>query len=305
MTGTTAAKPYEMKFDPNTIEHLGLRLYSTLPPVLNELVSNAYDADSPKAQVTVPVGAITPASEVVVRDFGHGMNEQELRDEYLHIGRPRRGKDGGQVLSKSGRRKVTGRKGLGKLSVFGVAEEMELRAIKGGHAICLRFSFPAMQQWAETQGITPYQPEIVRARSGPTTEPAGVEVRLRQLHRKSPIDETEVRHGLARRLSVFGASFEVKVNGTAIGPGDRLNKDDCAEGLCWDVATLPGELDISDDLKVGGWIGFLDASSQANRGIDIFATGKAVELGSYFNYASTHAQFARAHLVPRQVSILG
>ena len=35
----------------------------------------------------------------------------------------------------------------------------------------------------------------------------------------------------------------------------------------------------------------------ANRGVDIFANKKAAELGSFFNLATTHAQFARAHLI--------
>lgn len=64
---------YTMPFEPSTVDHLGLRLYSTLPPVIGELVSNAYDAESAKVEVTLPVGPITPASEVIVRDYGHGL----------------------------------------------------------------------------------------------------------------------------------------------------------------------------------------------------------------------------------------
>ncbi len=295
----TAPQPtqFEMKFDPMTIEHFGLRLYSHLPPVLNELVSNAYDADSPRVEVVVPTGPITPASEVVVRDYGHGMSASEVQEEYLVIGRPRRGKDSTITKSKSGARSVTGRKGLGKLSVFGVADEMELRAVQSGQAVCLRFSFPAMRAWAEANGNTLYQPEKIDARSGPTTDAAGVEVRLRKLRRTTPIDPVDVRKGLAKRLTICGAAFEVEVNGTAIGPGDRLSKADCAEGQCWEVTALPAELAIGDGLAVTGWIGFLEESSQRHRGVDLFATGKAVELGSYFNLSSTHAQFARAYLV--------
>ncbi|HDC4371601.1 TPA: hypothetical protein O8L32_004737 [Enterobacter cloacae] len=37
---------FRMTFDPKTIEHLGVKMYSTLPPALAELISNAYDADS-------------------------------------------------------------------------------------------------------------------------------------------------------------------------------------------------------------------------------------------------------------------
>lgn len=35
-----------MKFDPQTIEHLGIQMYYTMPPVIAELVSNAFDADA-------------------------------------------------------------------------------------------------------------------------------------------------------------------------------------------------------------------------------------------------------------------
>ena len=40
-----------MHFDPNTIEHLGIQMYSTLPPVIAELISNAYDADAKHVKI--------------------------------------------------------------------------------------------------------------------------------------------------------------------------------------------------------------------------------------------------------------
>ncbi|WP_232816102.1 ATP-binding protein [Chryseobacterium capnotolerans] len=33
-----------MKFEANTIQHLGVKMYSTMPPALAELIANAYDA---------------------------------------------------------------------------------------------------------------------------------------------------------------------------------------------------------------------------------------------------------------------
>lgn len=291
------APRFQMPFDPMTIEHFGLRLYSTLPPVISELVSNAFDADSPRVDIELPDGPLKADSFVRVRDYGHGMSEPELRDEYLPIGRCRRGADGSVVMSKGGKRHVTGRKGLGKLSAFGVADEMELRTIQKGHAICLRFSFTGMKAWASKHGARPYEPEFVAERSGKTNDKDGVEVRLRRLRRKSGIDADEVRRGLARRLRVIGPKFQIFVNGKAIQPGDRLDRDECPEDQCWEVDQLPDDHKINGGLTVSGWIGFLEESSQANRGVDIFASEKAVELGSFFNYPSTHAQFARAHLV--------
>ena len=34
----------QLRFDPRTIEHLGIKMYSQLPYALAELVANAYDA---------------------------------------------------------------------------------------------------------------------------------------------------------------------------------------------------------------------------------------------------------------------
>jgi hypothetical protein len=41
----------KMTFTPNTIEYLGVRMYSTLPPVVAELVANSQDADATKVNI--------------------------------------------------------------------------------------------------------------------------------------------------------------------------------------------------------------------------------------------------------------
>ena len=35
-----------MTFDPHTIEHLGIKMYSVLPNAMAELIANAYDAEA-------------------------------------------------------------------------------------------------------------------------------------------------------------------------------------------------------------------------------------------------------------------
>lgn len=295
--GATMAKTrrFHMQFEPMTIEHLGLRLYSTLPPVLAELVSNAFDAESPKVEVFFPTDPITPTTEVVIRDYGHGMSADELEDEYLPIGRNRRGPDSRTVKSKHGRRTVTGRKGLGKLSSFGIAEEMEIRSIRESDAWTLRLNYEEMKRWALHHPGAPYEPTVVAERTGRTNEPDGVELRLRKLRRTRRIDEDGVRHGLAYRLDMIGGSFQVLINGVPIKPGDRARRGDCDQS--WDLAKTPVGNTLETRDVVQGWIGFVPGASQTGRGVDIFAHGKAAELASFFNYSTTHAQFARAHLV--------
>lgn len=292
-----AARKFHMKFEATTIEHLGLRLYSTLPPVLAELVSNAYDAESPKVEVVFPTGPITPDSEVIVRDFGHGMTADELEDEYLPIGRNRRGPDSADANSKNGLRRVTGRKGLGKLSSFGIAEEMEFRSVRKGEAWTLRLNYEEMKEWAKSNPGQPYEPYVVKERTGSTSDLDGVEVTLRRMRRTKNIDVGIVRRGIAQRLHIIGPKFKVLVNGKAIGPGDRTRREDCLKQQSWDLDETPIGDALADGNKVSGWVGFVAKSSQTGRGLDIFANGKAAELGSFFNFPSTHAQLARAYVI--------
>ena len=44
---------FQLKFSPIVIKHLGLSMYSTLPPVLSELITNSYDADADKVTITI------------------------------------------------------------------------------------------------------------------------------------------------------------------------------------------------------------------------------------------------------------
>lgn len=146
-------------------------------------LSNAYDADSRKVEVFFPTDAITSATEVVVHDYGHGMSADEIEDEYLPIGRDRRAAQSGNIKSRSGKRNVTGRKGLGKLSAFGIAEEMEIRAVHDGEEWTLRLNYEEMKLWAKANPGRPYEPTIVEERTGKTDDDEGVEVCLRKLHR--------------------------------------------------------------------------------------------------------------------------
>jgi hypothetical protein len=281
-----------MEFEPTTIEHLGLRLYSSLPPVIGELVSNAWDADAPRVDVDFPQGPLGDTSEVIVKDTGCGMDTHAVQDAYLRIGRDRRESE--RTDRSPGNRLLTGRKGLGKLSAFGVASELEIRTVKDGSAVCIRLNYDDMKAWPRGK---PYEPELVTKRSGPTKEKPGTEVRVRHMHRTRAIEETWVRRELARRYTMIGTGFDVYVNGTPIQPSDRRLKESCRK--CWDVSEIDGTgvADSSRGWQVSGWIGLVEKSSQTERGVDVFARGKAVELDTMFGLRTTHAQFARAYVV--------
>ena len=115
-----------MENDPNTIEHLGIHQYSTLPPVLAELVANAYDAEAKEVSIYL---FDRDKKEIVVEDNGHGMTFTELNSKFLRIGRNRREEENSEK-SKNGKRLVIGKKGIGKLSFFGISPKIKIETIQ-------------------------------------------------------------------------------------------------------------------------------------------------------------------------------
>lgn len=289
-----------MPFTLTTIEHLGLKLYSSLPRVIGELISNSWDAEAEKVEITFPEGEINEDSEIRIRDYGNGMNEETIQGKYLPIGRCCR--DNGKEETETKHRPIMGRKGIGKLSAFGIANELQMRTMQNGKAICIVLNYEEMQKWPKKNGDKPYEPYVVEKLTGNTKESNGTEIILRQIHRRSPIDEDSIRRDLARKFIIIGSNlkndkFEVLINGNEVTNDDRRLKESCKK--FWDVSTLPrgNVVDTNKGWTVSGWVGIVSKSSQTERGVDIFARGKAAELETMFGLKTTHIQFARAYVV--------
>lgn len=89
----------QLKFDPRTIEHLGIKMYSQLPYALAELVANAYDAGASKAEIKL-YDSVSTDKKIVISDDGDGMSYDEVRDNFLVIGRKRRDTDASRINSR-------------------------------------------------------------------------------------------------------------------------------------------------------------------------------------------------------------
>src|SRR4051794_24476872 len=111
-----------MRLSLNVLEHLGLNLYSNIPAVLAEVVANAWDADA--TEVSITLDAVNKTITIV--DDGHGMSEENLNDRFLRIGYRRREVQG--AVTRRFQRHVMGRKGIGKLSLFAIADVIEVRS---------------------------------------------------------------------------------------------------------------------------------------------------------------------------------
>lgn len=114
-------KPANFKVDTSLTSILGENYRST-EAALKELVDNAWDADAASVHITMPEPF--EEAEIILTDTGSGMTEKEIRNEYLFIARSRTSRKGEYTPKK--KRRVKGRKGIGKFAGLLVAGEMHL-----------------------------------------------------------------------------------------------------------------------------------------------------------------------------------
>lgn len=216
-----------LKFDPNTIEHLGISLYSKLPSVLSELISNSWDADAD--DVTINFIEKEDLKEIEYIDTGDGMTFDDLNEKYLVIGRNRRLEIESQISPKG--RKVIGKKGLGKLSVFGICNIIEVISVKNGLKNHFKMNLAEIKK---SKGE--YSPELLIPKNS-ISEPTekGTTILLKQVRRKSGFDLNNIAISLSKKFLIFDKmKVQLSINGSQnIDVLNELKFNDLKEQFRW------------------------------------------------------------------------
>ena len=207
--------PYEMTVDLNVLNHLGINLYSNSPAVLAEAVANAWDADAEIVRIEIH----TDPDRIVILDDGHGMSRIDINEKFLRVGHRRREHE---PITDKHNRPVMGRKGIGKLSLFSIADTIEIQSCKNGDRGGFTMYLPDIRNAIQSQdGRDKYAPPALD--DGQLVVSKGTRIELRDLRKKITGVEGHLRRRLARRFSVIGAThyFRVLVNGAEITVSDR------------------------------------------------------------------------------------
>lgn len=287
-----AANDLVLKFDPHTIEHLGSNMYSRLPNAVAELVANAYDADA--TEIFVRVIGSGESQRIVVEDNGHGMSRDDVRDKYLRIGRNRRGTSA-TAMSESGNRTVSGKKGLGKLALFGIGHEIEVSTVRKGQAERLVITM----NWASLIGTDDgdYEPDSESEPAEPSAQ--GTSVTVSRLTRSSDISPADLAESLSRLFQYSDSEVKLKVigrDGSEIPVTRELRVSTVATEFAWDIpADLP---ESSEDLARTGVVGVVIAAEKPlptqMRGVAVYANGRLVNEPEFFG--ASDSSYAYAYL---------
>jgi uncharacterized protein (TIGR02391 family) len=276
-----------LKFDPKTIEHLGVKMYATLPPALAELISNAYDADASEVSIQFLEQNGTPIA-ITIEDNGFGMSLSDIQNKFLVIGRNRR-KDLGDQPSTTFNRLPTGKKGLGKLALFGLAKEITVDTIKDGRRNRFKLNWDNLLASSDM-----YNPEIEINDEEVLGKTARTNIQLSALKRKSSFDLDALADSLSR-IFVVENDFQIKLNDgrekTVLVSNER-RYGSIEQQFLWTESDVVSSTDAYFG-KIS--LSLLTAKtpippSSGLRGIALFSRGKLVNAPEYFS-ESTSSHF--------------
>ncbi len=199
------------KVDPKLASLLG-EGYRSTEHALKELIDNAWDADSTEVAIVLPE-AMTDMP-IVVTDNGSGMTEQELRNEYLVVANDRRSRKGDETAGL--KRRVKGRKGIGKFAGLMVAGIMEIETTARGRTTRVVISKEDLLKAA--RDLERFDlPITVRDAD---TDSHGTTVTLRELNQRFTFPVPEKLKNLLVVEYGREANFDVTVNGVGLGLED-------------------------------------------------------------------------------------
>ncbi|MDA0122903.1 ATP-binding protein [Vibrio sp. MM46] len=288
-------KVLELRYSHNVIEHLGLKLYQNRPTnVLAELVSNSWDADA--TNVWLDIGS----EHLAVYDDGAGMTREVLSDNYLVIGKRKRTADNVEELTEKGRR-MMGRKGIGKLAPFGIAQKLSLLTVSRETKLCYWIEIDLQGLLSESgensEQQFSYKPNVICdgveikelplhydthgyiARFLESIDDSGTLVVMDNLSLKRALSKNKLRESIGQRFTVtlLRDDFNVYVDKEIVTEEQALPHFSLRvpeSGFDEETINLNGE-----ERFVKYWVGFVEQAEwpQDQAGVGVYAHGKIAQ----------------------------
>jgi hypothetical protein len=308
MTHTSLAeeKYFQIKILGRMLEHLGVQMYKKRNTAIAELVANAWDAGATEVYISIPDESDYSRDEsfIIIEDNGSGMDETDVQNKYMMVGRNRRkdtknkfeteekeptklliGSDQTELIRLTeitNNRKVMGRKGIGKLAGFGIATNMEVQTWQNNHLTDFLMKLDDLKiDDNEAKDIDiKYETFEQPPEESRTNESHGTRILLSALKHKSSIDIQSLKDSISRRFSrTVRGQMNIYVNDELVEEPDLTYKYRFPEDGS-DFA----EAELSDGNKVFyEWrLAGTTIRQPEMRGFTIHANGKTAQAPNFF-----------------------
>ena len=268
---------YVMTISRMTVDKLGVKLYDRVSAVIAELVANSYDADARTVTIEAPMGTFLASMQggkvtdhghkIVVSDDGVGMVPDVINAFYLKVGGERRKDVARGNLSPIFRRRVMGRKGVGKLAPFGICGTIEVISA-GGDLVTEAgpdgrptTGFRTAHFFMSRDDIISDEDEPYEPTAGPrdrTLSPArGTTLVLTNFIRRHVPEMADFSRQLSQRFGIQGADWQVRLVDNQLAQG--------TEGREGGVGEFSIERMENTDVRfLGDGSGSVDVSQQSD-----------------------------------------
>lgn len=235
---TPKSTAYKMKISRLTVNKLGVQLYDKASAVLAELVANGYDADARSVIIRAPMNKYLATTQngvltnhnfcIEVIDDGIGMTPDQVQEFYLKVGAerrtdPKRGSESGIF-----KRKVMGRKGVGKLAPFGICEKIELLSSGGNEVDGFDENGKPMRGFLTahlhldrtdilTESDSDYEP-VTGKLDGTVRRSSGTILKLTNFLRKQVPSLSDLNRQLSQRFGIQSENWEILLVNTEDKP---------------------------------------------------------------------------------------
>lgn len=292
-----AENNYKMGIGLSVVPYIGPDLYSNVPAVISELIANAWDSGATLVEIDIDLKKDT----ITIEDNGDGMSLSDLNNKYLRIGYKKRSEKSSTFIVNGKKRHVMGRKGIGKLAPFALAEELQIQSSNGQDE-----KVGCIIKWSEfkkaiDEDKTVFIPIPLAKPKINIKKGTRLTLKLIRDDKREGLGNIKtLRKRIARRFTVIYPefNFDVKIDGDSITNKDRpyLSKmqfiwstEDVQQSIakhCKNLLREPiiinNKIDIEGKLyEVSGWLGTVqepkDIHDDGNDTISIFSHGKLVQ----------------------------
>ena len=112
------------------VKHISSGLYRSPGSALKELISNSFDADASKVEITYDFGydhtGTIKLSKLIIKDNGKGMDINDLKKIFTHVGGSEKDSPNKELKTDKNKRPMIGSFGIGMLSVAATCNKFRI-----------------------------------------------------------------------------------------------------------------------------------------------------------------------------------